>query len=712
MSVSASHPRLRRALMAAPIVLVVALSTILVAKYALSIHIVQPDEVLSLWGSRYLDVHFPAGLWDWGHITDRGLERMTPIVLWVAYKIGGGATGGLVAQRIADPLLYSLAAVPAYALARGIGLRRGLAILAGILAVATPWAVFGTSWLNTAAAYGTTTFAVWAMWRAVTRPSVGADVLAVIAVLLAGTARVGNLALGVALPIAVLLDAARVRQPGRGVEWRRIPARIWRRHPLLVVIGLIAIAYAITGGTHRIGGAYALDFNQPRHVLPARLRFVSTQLAWGTGIVPMIVGGAWLIRQVVRPTDARAGAFAVLAITSWLALVYVSSLAGPEERYIAPVTPLLMVAFVAALARREVGWLAVAALAVVLGRAMSISGLQPDQGPFTFFAAPAGQWFHRVVLGRASLLPGFGGSHLFTKVFLVATLVALAVVLVPRRRPRFALPVAAAAAVAVGGYGAAAAVYSMHQFSTQAGYPAIKWSQQAWVDERTGGRPVAILDYGSTGDVLRPWWNEVSNFNTSIVGSAVFDSLTYGCCGRLPQIYGLHQNVHTGAISTTTWGVRHDEVPQYLMSIPHYVPYGLEVRKIASSTYTPVEIDLVRRVGPLRLTYSVAHATYDGYLAQGKPATVRVFRPVSGAPTCLDVTIREPDGTTGVHVARVGGRRVRLDGVLPKLVSIKLGQWSGRRWQDISIRSQARLVAPDGRKVSAKLDGLVRKPCP
>jgi hypothetical protein len=261
-------------------------------------------------------------------------------------------------------------------------------------------------------------------------------------------------------------------------------------------------------------------------------------------------------------------------------------------------------------------------------------------------------------------------------------------------------------------YGLAAGIYAMHRFSTQAGYPTIKWSQQAWVDEHTHGKPVAILDYGSTGDVLRPWWNEASNFNTSIVGSAIFDSLTYGCCGRLPMAYIMNENARDGSVRPATLGVRHDSVPEYLLSIPHYVPYGLEVRKVASSTYTPTQIDLVRRVGPLRLTYSVFGASFDGYLTRRTPAIVRVFKPgIPGASTCLQVTLRTPDGTTGVHEARVGGHRVRLNGVLPRKVSVPLQPWRGRRWQDVRIASDAPLVTPDGRKVSVKIESLLRATC-
>ena len=236
----------------------------------------------------------------------------------------------------------------------------------------------------------------------------------------------------------------------------------------------------------------------------------------------------------------------------------------------------------------------------------------------------------------------------------------MALVLVARARPRLATGAAAIASVAVGIYGFGSGIYSMHKFSTLAGYPAIKWKQQAWVDENVHGEPVAILDYGaSRGDALRPWRDEVSNFNTSIVGTADFDQLSYGCCGRLPQIYVLHENARTGRVGMTSVGVRSDALPRYLMSIPGYVPYGLDFRKITSSTYTPVEIDLVRRAGPLALTYTASGFTYDGYLQTGKSASVRVFRPQASSEGCLTATLQEPDGTQGVHYATVGRQHVR-----------------------------------------------------
>lgn len=683
----------------------VALVGAVVAHYGLRMHTIQPDEALSLGGMRFFLHHGPSALWDWGHVTDRGLERVTPIVLGLANWIGGGGAGGVRGERIAIALLYASAAVPAFLLARDLGLRRGWSLAAALLAVLTPFAVFATSFLNTAAAYATVLLAVWGSWRAVVRPSPRNDLLAVALIALAGMARVGNIVVGVALPVGVFAHLLRDRLPGEGLQWRTLPSRLWRDHAVLVALGVVVVAGLVVAGPTKVGGAYVLHFDTVPGRLRERFGIAASQLGVASGYLPVVVAGAWVLRQVLRPSTLRTGTFAWMSLAAFAALVFASTLAGPEERYIAPIFPLVAVVFVTAVARRELAVVGIALMALIVGRAISHYNPITDIGPYTYFASPAGQFFSRVVLGKASLAIPWEDFHVLRTVLWAGAIAMGAALVLMHKAPRL---VGVLLIISAGAYGATSGVYAMRKFSAQVGIPGLRWEQQTWIDRATHGEHVAILDYDPLiSNAFRPLWNEAYVWNRSVIGTAYLDQLSYGCCPPEDEHWELHPDVDTGRVRLASYGAYGQGIalPRLLLWTPHFSTYGFETKVVAQSDYLPATVQLLRRTGPLRLSWSVAGTSPDGYVL-GSGARIRVFRPRAD---CMSVGLRAPAGFRGRRVIRVAGRRVVLRDEIP--TDIKLRVHRTGSVQDLALHGKRTTPVPDRFDAVAQIAALSRAPC-
>src|SRR3954452_656203 len=76
--------------------------------------------------------------------------------------------------------VYASSAIPAWLIARGCAVKPLPALIPAVLVVLTPWAVVTTSFLAEPVGYGCFAWASWAIWRPPVRPSLWADVLALL----------------------------------------------------------------------------------------------------------------------------------------------------------------------------------------------------------------------------------------------------------------------------------------------------------------------------------------------------------------------------------------------------------------------------------------------------------------------------------------------------------------------------------------------------
>jgi hypothetical protein len=618
----------------------VVLTTWLVQRYAVLVHTWQNDETLTIFGARFVQPHLPAGLWDPSLPFQRGLERLTADLLAVLFAIVPSTAQEFRLGHLLVAFLFALTAVPTYLLAREVRVGPGWALGAAALAVLAPWAVLGTTFVNSSAGYVTITFALWTYLRTALRPGPGADVLAVAATVLMVMARVGNAGLAVALPVVVLVLAWRER-PGEGLrrDALTLPGRILRTHPVLVAVGVVVVLVVVVGGAQRFTGEYPILLDLPWAALWLNLRVGATQIGEGLGIVPFVLAVPWLAVTLVRPRSREAGAFAVVAVAAIVALLYVNHFAGREERYLLPVVPLLSVAAVVALARREVHVVGVVVTGLLLARAVVTVGLVGDLGPFGHWFAPAGTFFQKIwVFRTADTLPLLSRGLAPTVVVLAAVAVAAVCVAVDRRALRVGL------LVAVVGLGAVSAVYNLHKY-TRATNAAFSFREQAFADRLTGGGTAAAVDVLTPTINARPTWTEVEYFNASMRSTLTFDdAFSYACCVGLRGAQSLHVDPLRGTFTENTG----QGIPPWLLTIAQATPAGFVTRVVGVSTQTVPPVRVERVVAPARIAWAVRHADRDGYPDAGRRPVARVFpaaRAVAGPNACLDATMvaRGPD---------------------------------------------------------------------
>jgi hypothetical protein len=323
----------------------------------------------------------------------------------------------------------SSAAIPAFLLARRVTGNRWLPYVVAVATVTIPWITLSSFLLTEVAAYPAFAWAALAMQAAIARPSVRNDLLAVTGIALAVLGRTQFYALAAVLPAAILLRAA---------AERRLRETL-RAHLALIVayvVGAVA-ALAVTASGHGLLGTYSTTAHGNPLPLelwrsaPAHLAIV----ALGGGLLPFVVGAAWLVSNLRGSETPERSAFAWLGVVAIVVLTVEAASFDVRfggglvrERYLFYLTPLLLVAFAAGVsAARAPRWsLAVPVALLALG----------------FWQAPLATFEKLNVDTPASVLndwllrslDGVTGARIFLIVaaLVLATAFAEAAVLVPR----------------------------------------------------------------------------------------------------------------------------------------------------------------------------------------------------------------------------------------------------------------------------------------
>jgi hypothetical protein len=408
-----------------------------------------------------------------GGVFARGPERLTSLALALPDALLGSTPAEMRGGHVVLALAYALVAVPAYALLRGLEVPRWPAAGLAVVAILGPWMVFGVTLLNVTLAAPLTVLFAWATWRAVVRPSVPAELLAVGAAALMTTARASHATFFAAAVLAAVATAWWTRPASTPLA--RFPLHLARRSPVIVVVTLLGgLALLVFGSSALAGRDYAdaarLDF--PADAVWSALGWTTASLTIACGFLPMIVGGAWALRQVVRPADVRAGAFAVIALTTFLAFVYLMGASGAQEqeRYAAPLLALPVVAFGAALFRREAWPAGTVVVGVLCGLAVQLDDAAPGGEPLGHFFSPALLFF---------------ANELGVVAVVLAVAAAVAVVVVPRLR--------AAAVVALVVFGVLSGVYTLDRYEPATAPGDL--GALAWADEAVDGETAMFWNY-------------------------------------------------------------------------------------------------------------------------------------------------------------------------------------------------------------------------
>ena len=288
------------------------------------------------------------------HVHDQlvpSINQLYPLVLATALRTGDVAHG-LHRAHVLNAFVMSSAAVPAYLLARRVAGPVWAASLAAVLSVAVPWIVLSSFLMTEVAAYPAFLWAMLAFQATTVAPSARNDVLAAAGLVLAVVARTQFAVLALALPLAIVLDA---RAPRAAVRAHRVLAAVYAA-AALVVLALVASGHGVLGTYSAT--AHGNPF--PLRILPAFAEHLAT-IGLGLGLVPFLVGGAWLASNAVRSVTRERRIFALLASLAIVLLTFeVASydlrFGGGivRERYLFYVVPLIIVAFAGALT--SAGW--------------------------------------------------------------------------------------------------------------------------------------------------------------------------------------------------------------------------------------------------------------------------------------------------------------------------------------------------------------------
>jgi hypothetical protein len=540
-------------------------------------------------------------------------SQLYPLLLSPLYALLD-APDAFQAAHVLNGVLYASAVVPAYLLGRKVGLTQLWALGVAALTVLAPWNTIAGFVMTESAAFPVFLWTVLAFQHALEAQSGRRDALALAAIVFALFARTQFVVLAFVLPLAVVLV------DGRSAV---------RRHRVLAAayaLGAVAaLVIAVTGGLARLLGRYEVTATEGSILPFDALVHAGAHIdliALGTGIVTLLLGGAWLV--------SRRTAFSVLALVTVVALTlesasydarFAGGLTDVRDRYLFYVAPLLLLA--TALALRD-GIPRVALGAVTLFFAVTIFA-------YDFFEVKGFYVDSPVAVATGWIEDS--GSAWFVAMF--AIVMALAIVIVRVSSRTLALSVAALMAawcVSMSAVGWTRILES----NGPSGRPVDKGPAfvSNWVDSVVpDGADVALLPYPTTSDwgasaVL--WW-DTEFWNRSVDHAFVIgEGWDYA---PFPHDR-LAVDQATGEIRGT------DDAPQYVVSAAAESRLRLAGADLATNFNLHV-LDVLR---PYRAEWITSGLDPDGYTRDGRAAAVRIFPDAGAGPqrVTLDVQFAAP----------------------------------------------------------------------
>ena len=558
----------------------------------------------------------------------RSLDQLYPLLISPFFR------HGTVASDLRDVHVFgawamSSALVPAFLLARRVTGRSSLAYLVAIASVATPWLIYSPFVLTETVAYPAFIWALFLMQRCLAAPSPGADVLALLSIVVAFLARTELVALAAALPIALIAQRLSLGVPRDRAALRSVATWLARTHPVLVAtyVALLvaAAAYAATGG--RLLGLSVYGQEIHGGLDPARLgqAFVAhlADLAFGLGILPLVVGLGWLLANVLGTTSREWHAFACLGST--VVAVVVIETARYDlgigtviyDRYLFYAVPIVLLGFACATIDRAPRWsLGIPAALVCLGFSVQL------QAPFTWSTPPGAVdgdspiaiYYHPFV----KLAGSTGGARAVLAALTIAVTIGYA--LATRRVRRARLVGALLLVVVATGLAASTAYVFVRLFHSDFEAHPLTGPQPSslgWVDQAVGPRAaVTEIPYDVSTDYLvsLDYWRNLEFWNKSVTRDAEFPS-TEEFAGTgiwFPKLL-LSVNERTGAVggSPTTFVVQSVNESRFRIA-----------GNVQVQTQQALLIDAPR---PWRLSWMTFGLDDDGWLRPRAPARLRVF---------------------------------------------------------------------------------------
>jgi hypothetical protein len=579
----------------------------------------------------------------------RGIQRLHLLLLALPMTVWDSPTAFVVAHLL-FVAVYASAAIPAWLIARGCGINPYLALIPAVLVVLTPWSVVTTSFLAEPVGYGVFAWAVWGIWRAATRPAIGADLLAVVLLALAVLSRTGFLLLLPVLPAVAVLQAWRYgtgEGPARE-RLRRLPCAALRRQPLSIGLGLLGVlivlaawTHVLPGGPNRFTGTYSTSL-PPLWLMASKWRSFLSRIDAGTGFILFAAAVPWLVARVVKPREPVLHAFAWTALLS-AASVLVSLVGGmADERYVMFVGFPVVLAGCIGLLRRELGpGLLLLGSAAALVLFFTPGWKLNDTSDFGYFGFPVDSFMWRVVLTKLANAVSSVDPKMTAAVLLALGLIA--VIAISARRPwRRWLPLAIVPAaffqLAVSGY-----AIDKH-VNTVGNHYGPDLTARAFVDEHVPrGSNVGTLavSQGLTAD-YNSVFREVEFWNTSMESVVTIHSpITFYPSVDVPYEFGSKSieatlDLNSGSVGWT----RTPPFPKYLVIPQPPLSVIMDWRDVAQAGYIPATLVEVQR--PLLARGTLDGVTPQGFMQPPRSAQIRVYSAARPQPRCVVVDLRGP----------------------------------------------------------------------
>jgi hypothetical protein len=265
--------------------------------------------------------------------------------------------------HVLNAFVMSSVCLPTFLLAHAVTGSKRLSYVVASLCVCIPWIPLSSMLMTEVVAYPAFTWAVLAVYRAAVSPRSRNDIVMVVALALATLARTQFLVLFIVVPIAFSLHELVFTQSRSRLARVRVAGRklVQTHRPLAVAYTMLVAAAVILLAVGRLSSALGTySVTAEGDVLPSGMsRSLLEHLAplgLGLGILPFVLGVAWLFATFVRPRAREEHAFAAIAIVTFAALlVEVTSYdlrfgqGRLHDRYLFYVVPLVLISFAATL---------------------------------------------------------------------------------------------------------------------------------------------------------------------------------------------------------------------------------------------------------------------------------------------------------------------------------------------------------------------------
>lgn len=449
-----------------------------------------------------------------------------PVLISPGYRLFGVVPDAYAAAKAINSLLMSLAAVPAYLLARRV-LSPLLSLLAAVLAVAVPSMVYTGTLMTENAFYPLFLGVALALVLVLERPTAARQVVLLALSVLAFLTRTQAVALLPAILTAPLLLALLERGGRRGLAAYRA------LYGLVGASIAVVLAYELARGRSPLGllGAYRAAGEQHYHVgaVARWLVYHVAELELYLGVVPFaaLLALTAVGRRLPRATQAFLAAS--LALSLWL-LVEVAAFASRvpipprvEERNVFYLAPLFLIALLVWLergARRTLpGALAVLAAAALVATLPFSTLIGPPAVSDTLALLPW-WWLQDHVISLSQVRP----------TALVGVLATAGLLLVLPRRLLLALPALVLAYFAVVTASVESSRHGIQVASAGSLFQGIKNPERDWIDRAVGRHAQVAAIWSGNTSPYSIWQNEF--FNRSV--GAVY-RLTGPLPGGLPE---------------------------------------------------------------------------------------------------------------------------------------------------------------------------------